>query len=341
MCGEIFNRKKELNDHIKEHIYPTTCIACTEQKDENSIINTITDIKLHLARHGTVNNKRHVCETCGKEFKLNYSLVQHQFSHSTEKNFECDICLKKFVFNCTLYRHKINIHSATKRFKCKLCDKAYTGASALKDHMYSHSGQPKPHECKICDKSFYSPSLLKHHMLKHTGERIYCQKCNASFGSIGGYHMHKCFKDLKPFKCKKCHKSYCIEAKYLNHICVLQPEKKSVCDKCGGRFMNNYLLKLHSRVHADEEEKTWVECDICQKKLSSRNCLSKHRKIHTEKPKFECDICSKPFRDSCSLKVHRRIHTGEKPYTCEIENCNRKFSDPSTYYYHKKRHQKI
>lgn len=62
-----------------------------------------------------------------------------------------------------------------------------------------------------------------------------------------------------------------------------------------------------------------VECDICNKTLSSRNSLREHRiTVHLKNGRFPCNECEKRFTNRRALQIHRVIHTKERNYVCEL-----------------------
>ena len=80
------------------------------------------------------------------------------------------------------------------------------------------------------------------------------------------------------------------------------------------------------------------ECDVCQKRLSSRSALKTHKMIHTGEKPYECDVCQKRFSQRGSATVHKRIHTGKKSHKCLI--CNKAFLTSSNLRKHNGTHLK-
>ena len=60
-------------------------------------------------------DKKHVCVTCGKFFKLKSALVVHNRIHTGEKPYNCYICDKSFLWKSGLKSHQLT-HSGLKIF---------------------------------------------------------------------------------------------------------------------------------------------------------------------------------------------------------------------------------
>ena len=85
--------------------------------------------------------------------------------------------------------------------------------------------------------------------------------------------------------------------------------------------------------HSEERP---FECDMCNKKFSTKTGLASHMLTHNGKKPYECNVCGKAFVGSSSLVERMRIHSGEKPYQCDF--CDKAFSQRSTITEHKRIH---
>ena len=89
------------------------------------------------------------------------------------------------------------------------------------------------------------------------------------------------------------------------------------CVQCDEVFDSFKQLNKHRRA-AHPKEKT-VQCQVCQKMLSSKDSLKTHMLIHDDVRNYKCAFCSKSFRHSQALKKHEQLHKNlEKPNQCVI-----------------------
>ena len=64
-----------------------------------------------------------------------------------------------------------------------------------------------------------------------------------------------------------------------------------------------------------------LTCKVCDKRLSSKKCLSIHEKNVHSLDTYTCTICSKPLKTKANLRVHmRHVHFTKKKdlLTCDI-----------------------
>ncbi|XP_061137571.1 oocyte zinc finger protein XlCOF6-like isoform X1 [Syngnathus typhle] len=75
------------------------------------------------------------------------------------------------------------------------------------------------------------------------------------------------------------------------------------------------------------DSKFWG-CSDCGKKFSSKGHLKVHFRIHTEENSFTCLVCGKCFSKKASLTKHRRKHAGEKLFACSVTHTGvKRFGD--------------
>lgn len=72
--------------------------------------------------------------------------------------------------------------------------------------------------------------------------------------------------------------------------------KPFVCEieGCGRQLYSKYSLQQHRHLHKSINR--YYDCPDCGKRIKGTNCWLRHKKLHTEEPKFSCDVCGKKFR---------------------------------------------
>ncbi|XP_028028717.1 zinc finger protein 233-like isoform X3 [Bombyx mandarina] len=105
------------------------------------------------------------CGICGKRYRYNCHLVQHQKKvHMGEKSAVCGVCDKGFFNDVSLKLHMMT-HSDERKHECGHCGRRFRWESNLKDHVKIHTGD-KSHVCRICEKGFIQKSTLKQHLTR-------------------------------------------------------------------------------------------------------------------------------------------------------------------------------
>lgn len=105
---------------------------------------------------------------------------------------------------------------------------------------------------------------------------------------------------------------------------------------------NLRILPLKKRKYPNRPSKTppherpyACPVELCDRRFSRSDELTRHIRIHTGQKPFQCRICLRAFSRSDHLTTHIRTHTGEKPFSCDV--CGRKFARSDE----KKRHGKV
>ncbi|KAL1779400.1 zinc finger protein 850 isoform X1 [Sigmodon hispidus] len=264
--------------------------------------------------------KPYQCKECGKAFRKNSSLIQHERIHTGEKPYKCNDCGKAFTQSMNLTVHQ-RTHTGEKPYECNECGKAFSQSMHLIVHQRSHTGE-KPYECSECGKAFSKSSTLTLHQRNHTGEKPYnCNKCGKSFSQSTYLIEHqRLHSGVKPFECNQCGKAFSKNSSLTQHRRIHTGEKPYECMVCGKHFTGRSSLTVHQVIHTGEKP---YECTECGKAFSQSAYLIEHQRIHTGEKPYECDQCGKAFIKNSSLIVHQRIHTGEKPYQCN--ECGKAF----------------
>ncbi|XP_029296423.1 zinc finger protein 37-like isoform X2 [Cottoperca gobio] len=171
------NRNAEPNSQNRHH-------------QSNSHINNVHNPTMSKIHHNTQTGKTYFqCDTCGKAFKYQSSLIPHLRTHSGEKPYSCNTCGKRFSQKSSLNTH-VRIHTGEKPFTCNTCGKKFSQTSALNAHLTIHTGE-KSHTCNTCGKDFRLIRDLAVHMRIHTGEKPFnCVICGKAFRLSGDLTVH-------------------------------------------------------------------------------------------------------------------------------------------------------
>ena len=81
--------------------------------------------------------QRHVCEICGKSFKVKSNLKEHIRSHSDARTFLCGFCGKALKNRQCLNRHLFT-HGV--KYTCHVCGKNFANPSSLNVHKRDRHG---------------------------------------------------------------------------------------------------------------------------------------------------------------------------------------------------------
>ncbi|KAL1517655.1 hypothetical protein ABEB36_001393 [Hypothenemus hampei] len=252
-----------------------------------------------------------------------------------DEPIECDICNETYRNNVAFAIHSIE-HSQDGRYSCHLCDFKNTSKYHIELHVRAHEGTTK-YKCEICSKAFTVSTNAIEHKYFHTGEKPFqCEICGKHFMYSRFLASHRRTQHweimtgtpLVKYDCKICNKHYTSSSGLKRHNLRNHNtegiDTSVLCDTCGKRISSKEKLKFHMRIHTGYKP---FSCEVCGKSFTEKERLKEHMRVHTGEKPFACKYCGKSFTQRSPLKIHVRTHTGEQPYVCRL--CGRGFVSKS------------
>lgn len=249
-CGKLLSTKKSLIRHIetKHKNKYHECPRCHRKFSRWGRKELMLHQRLNNCQIKDLEQRKHICEICGKRYFCRESLYAHKTQVHSEKEFSCAHCGEKFSLKSRYNKH-VQSHSADKAvFICQEadCGKAYKYQAGLQTHMRKMHGIGNPKipevptgnkpECPHCRKIFQHRSTLRKHLLLQS-----CKK-EAEKGEN---------------KCGICNKRFPTKLKLSRHTIWVHEKKRKRgksdyrCEEtnCGKIFKDRNNLRLHRVLH--------------------------------------------------------------------------------------------
>ncbi|XP_011881525.1 PREDICTED: zinc finger protein 271-like [Vollenhovia emeryi] len=259
ICGATFNRRGNMNTHMKRHNNDSggyTCSVCAYR------CKTMSELKIHRKKHTEEEiadsikkkcNDKEIwrCDICSKIFPRRAVLLIHQRVHGDDKLYECDECGKKLASKSSLTYHKRSMHLRERPHMCHYCGDSFVSKEARLIHERIHTGE-RPYSCKVCNMRYRCSSNLSQHMKIHAGLKPHkCHFCNKGFTRKGALTVHeRIHTGVKPFPCETCGKSFSQKNDMLKHA------KRATADRCGAagltRSLNEKNTSKRTAVHEQD-----------------------------------------------------------------------------------------
>lgn len=193
-CPKSFIQKGQLSSHMGRHqLYQ--CTKC------DKVLAGKGSLSAHIVNMHS-DEGRHICDTCGREFKTKPCFDKHVRKHmglQEDTSIECHVCHMVLHNKATFKKHMIAKHTQTDEvFICNICGKHAPNKFALESHKRKVHCEEK-YRCEFCDKRFKNPVTLKEHRASHTGEILYtCPFCATTFNSKANMYAHR--KKAHPYE---------------------------------------------------------------------------------------------------------------------------------------------
>ncbi|KAM9719011.1 uncharacterized protein ACNS7B_020009 isoform 8-T8 [Menidia menidia] len=301
------------------------------------------------------------CETCGKSFLCDRSLLIHTRSH--EVILEQQVCKKKEVFAYQTLCNEERDYSQNqeepetpqiKEEHEELCTNQ-GGAQIKEEHeeLCTNQGgaQIKEEHEELCTNQGGAQIKEEHEELcTNQGGAQIKEELNELGANQEGAQI-KVETDTSAFTLSPTHQVWGFGEEDTDPD---QPNSQtsSLTERQHQEGMghsnddNSVLSENKSNVESDEQsvksvgkqsffEKPFV-CTICGKGFSEKRYLNDHNRIHSVEKSFTCTVCGKGFPIKQYLNLHKRTHSGEKPFVCTT--CGKGFSQKGSLNLHKRTH---
>lgn len=338
------------------------CNIC--QKILKSKANILRHLRVHAFQERKKSSGQATSDT-NVTVEVLYSTESEGLSQNVEDHFQCLlnsvgyrclICGQEFRFKSFIITH-VRMHLNQRPYKCQDCPKSFYARHLLKKHQQNHT---KPYKCPACNKSFIRRYIMRNHFKKRHEQEdplkdvtelveeglIQCDICGKTMKSYQKSVMlcHiRLHKDVRPFKCRVCDKSFISDNAVRKHS--LNHTKPYKCHICSKGFSRRYLLTDHFKKKCSRKKgtntvkKDDLVSDNSDQKVGNSSAVIlatstegsqqynakviKEQDINTGTVTYTCEPCDKRFTVYEALMRH--INTFSKATPCKY--CGQVFED--------------
>ncbi len=280
VCDMGFTTPYAQENHRKmAHESPAKCDTCGEVFPDAVALRQ-HDLKRKCANRKWYQDRRksgdparkRQCDQCGKEFRTNKALKDHETLHTGEKPHVCDACGEAFRTKKMLAEHKEMEHS-DQTYICAKCGQVFKLSRHLRDHIkrFHNAARPRGFDCEPCKQAFIQRGGVEMHKENHDAsiDALHCASCR---GSVRCTHRAPTPRNFH-------------------------------CDVCGKAFTGAMFLSRHMEIHTGIKR---FSCDLCGKAFNQKVAMKAHRMTHTGERPHRCDLCGKGFIQRTNLNTHRK-----------------------------------
>lgn len=189
-CLKSFNQSAHLQRHLLTHPEKTCnhqCPSC--EKSYPLKIQLIGHMAVHSKKDPVTKVKtRFKCEHCSKTFAVHHKYKKHVSAHLNGDLHVCEVCGRAFKMQSYLVVHmrthsQAKVYTGDRPFSCGVCGKSFLSNSNLELHSTIHKYEKTSFPCELCGKEFSRKSNYVAHSKSHYRQESanYILKQNASY----------------------------------------------------------------------------------------------------------------------------------------------------------------
>nr|XP_056713153.1 zinc finger protein 777-like [Euleptes europaea] len=233
----------------------------------------------------------YACPDCGKRFRFQIGLLNHQRSHG-------GLPAQRYCMSLAQGNQSPTVHGLS------------SPPEEGKGELPPGPGEEKVWGCPWCQQRFRLQVNLLVHQSSHqeaaaeldSAERLACGFCPRRFARSDHLLRHQMsHTGHRPHQCPACEKSFVDKSKLTNHYRTHTGERPFRCSACGKRFIRRHHLVKHQRTHTRERPH---QCPVCLKGFMQKHHLQKHIRTHPGEKPYRCSRCPKAFSCRQLLQQH-------------------------------------
>lgn len=217
------------------------------------------------------------CFQCRYTTSVHKELYLHNRKMHAKNLLLCIMCKSNFYSYSELLCHLcpgVYILDYDLKFRCCMCvSDDLPSAFRLMVHL-----RKRHHVCDVCLEMCNNQYKLSNHVWKHKLHH-FCYRCGIAYRNKLDITRHLFWKHgTESVLCKKC-----LQKKWphVYHFCM--PPTVFICEECNLSFSRAVYLKVHKRIHTNENPYACSE-EGCLERFISKRLLNKHEKRHYEQP---------------------------------------------------------
>lgn len=252
----------------------------------------------------------YICPECRSCFSLLHQFQDHLLTHPDpqDKKFLCQFCGKRFLRADHLNRHAM-LHKNVKVFKCRVCGEEFGRASHLDKHrrrVHTRVESPLTKGSSIQSESKSSEGSNLHLLAAVASP----EGRGSQGGNLGGEIVHGSHIPVARVEETVIAEGYQeFEDSLVASSSEQEQDRPHQCDQCGRRFFRITHLRRHRRIHTGERP---FLCHICGRRYARGDYLRAHIQAHRKEKVHKCKVCGEVFLDLVRFSEHCRSHSQEE-----------------------------